>query len=219
MQQQNREPVFVRGQRVTDRETLDITARVMIGDINRTFVGQLCAAGTKAVGLHGADNRTIQCEALDQELGFVGSITHVRAELIEELLALHYTPVIAGMGCDASGQLYNINADSAAAKIALALQASKLVVLTNVSGLYESFGEENSLISEIDAHGLIRLMSTNKLSAGMIPKVEAILAAISGGVTCAHILDGRVLHALLLEIFTPEGIGTMVRADGSLGSK
>lgn len=212
MRKFEKEPEFINGQRKTDAETLELTAMVLLGDINRRIVSFLNTSGTPAIGLSGADDCLLQVEQKDPELGFVGTVKKINTSPIDKLLADGYLPVIAGMGVDEAGQLYNVNADSVAGKIALAIGANKYVLLTNVSGLYETFGEENSLISEIDTHGLIRLISTGKLTAGMLPKVESILSAVNGGVKRAHILDGRVQHALLLEVFTPEGIGTMVQA-------
>ncbi|MCB0354663.1 MAG: acetylglutamate kinase [Bdellovibrionales bacterium] len=211
MKQFRKEPVFVKGQRQTDSETLDLTAMVLLGDINRRIVSLLNVAGARSIGLSGADDSMLLVEQLDPELGFVGTVREVNTDPIDRLLEYDYIPVIAGMGVDRSGQLYNVNADSVAGKIAVAIGAEKYILLTNVPGLYETFGEEDSLISEIDSHGLIRLISTNKLSEGMIPKVESILSALKGGVKDAHILDGRMVHSVLLEIFTPEGIGTMVK--------
>lgn len=210
MKELGKEPKFIEGNRVTDEKSLEI-ATMVLGNINRTLVAVLNQAGTKAIGLSGIDDSMIKVVPKDPELGFVGTIQEINASPIELLLKSNYVPVIAGVGVDKDGQLYNINADIAAGKIAVALAAKKLLVLTNVEGLYESFGDKNSLISEIDTHGLIRLISTGKLSAGMIPKVEAILGAVKAGIPQAHILDGRQPHAVLLEIFTSEGIGTMVK--------
>ena len=212
MKELGKEPKFIEGNRITDEKSLEIAAMVLLGQINRTIVSLLNQAGTRAVGLNGVDDRMIRVTPKDPELGFVGTIQEINTAPIEMLLKNNYVPVIAGVGVDHHGQLYNINADSAAGKIAVALGAKKLIVLTNVEGLYQSFGDKDSLISEIDTHGLIRLISTGKLSAGMIPKVEAILGAVKAGIPQAHILDGRQAHAVLLEIFTCEGIGTMVRA-------
>ncbi len=208
-----KEPKFIEGQRVTDEATLEMTAMVMMGKINTLIVSLLNKVGTKAVGLSGIDDSMIKVTMKDPDLGFVGAIQSINTAPIEHLLKENYIPVIAGLGVDSNGQIFNINADIAAGKIAAAVGAKKLIVLTNVEGLYESFGDKDSLISEIDTHGLIRLISTGKLTAGMIPKVEAIMGAIKAGVPHAHILDGRQEHAVLLEIFTPEGIGTMIKAD------
>ncbi|RIL11601.1 MAG: acetylglutamate kinase [Proteobacteria bacterium] len=211
MQRFGKEAIFIEGQRKTDAETLELTAMVLLGDINRRLVSLLNSTGTKAIGLSGADDNMLIVEQRDPELGFVGAVKNINTAPIKSLLSSGYVPVIAGLGVDQSGQLYNVNADSAAGKIAVAIGAEKFVLLTNVPGLYENFEDKGSLISEIDLAGLIRLLSTGKVSQGMIPKIEAILTAVKAGIPRAHILDGRVRHALLLEVFTKEGVGTMVR--------
>ncbi len=211
MKKFGKDPIFVKGQRVTDAETLELTAMVLLGEINRKIVALLNSTGTSAIGLSGVDDSLLKVTQRDPNLGYVGEVTSINTAPIDNLLAHQYIPVIASLGVDASGTTYNVNADAAAGKIAVAIQAEKFVLLTNVPGLYETFGDEDSLISEIDTKGLIRLISHDKLSEGMIPKVESIISAINGGVAQAHILDGRVKHALLLEVFTPEGIGTMIQ--------
>lgn len=211
MKQTNKEPVFVNGQRVTDKETLELTSMVLLGTVNRTLVSLLNAHGKNAVGVSGVDARIFLCKPKDPALGFVGEITHVSSRPIINLLGNDYLPVIASLGIDAEGNTYNINADTAAGDLARAINAEKYILLTNVEGLYESFGDKDSLISEIDMESLQTLLDSGTLAAGMIPKVESILHALSGNVPRAHILDGRVRHALLLEIFTSEGIGTMIQ--------
>lgn len=211
MKKFGKDPVFVKGQRVTDAETLELTAMVLLGEINRSIVALLSSTGTAAIGISGIDHSLLKVRQKDPDLGYVGEVVGINTAPIDNLLSHGYVPVIASLGIDASGSSYNINADTAAGKIAVAIHAQKLVLLTNVPGLYETFGDDDSLISEIDTKGLIRLISHDKLSEGMIPKVESIISAINGGVSQAHILDGRVKHALLLEIFTPEGIGTMIQ--------
>ncbi len=204
------EPRFVDGLRVTDEEALDVTAMVLLGTLNRRLVGLLNTHGPQAVGLSGLDGRLFLAETESPELGFVGRIVEVSPEPVTRLLQDGYLPVVAPLGMDASGRAYNVNADTAAAELAVALRAEKLVLLTNVEGLYETFGDADTLVSEIDVAGLSSLRESGSLSAGMLPKVDAVTRAVQGGVRRAHILDGRVDHAVLLEIFTPEGIGTMV---------
>jgi len=212
MQRLGLEPRFRDGLRVTDAETVEVTAMVLLGQINRRLVGLLNAHGAEAVGVSGVDGRLFVVEQESEELGFVGRIASVDPAPVERLLEDGYMPVVASIGMDPAGDAYNINADLAAGRLAAALGAAKLVVLTNVEGLYESFGDADTLVSEIDPPGLRRMAEAGSLGSGMLPKVDAVLAAIEGGVPQAHLLDGRVRHAVLLEIFTPEGIGTMVRS-------
>jgi acetylglutamate kinase len=183
---------------------------VLLGVINRTIVSLLNAHGRRAVGLSGVDGGMFTVEQKNPELGYVGKVTQVCTEPIMSVLESGFLPVIASLGIDTSGEVYNVNADIAAGELAVALKAEKLVTLTNVEGLYKTFGDEDSLISEIDSSSLKDLLEKEVLSAGMIPKAESIVNALERGVEKAHILDGRVDHAVLLEIFTPEGIGTMI---------
>lgn len=210
-----KEPTFVGGLRVTDAETLGLTAMVLIGDVNRTLVGHINAHGPHAVGMSGVDGRLLMCRPKDPQLGFVGEITEVDPSPIERLLEDGYLPVVASVAMDSEGHSYNVNADSAAGALAGALAAEKLIVLTNVEGLYEDFGDADSLIAEIDQASLRAMYDDGALHTGMLPKVAAILSALDEGVGAVHILDGRVEHALLLEIFTPEGIGTKIASSKS----
>lgn len=204
------EPSFVGGLRVTDDESIEIVRRVLVGSINNDLVAALGAAGVRAVGLSGADGQVIAASKLASEpdLGNVGEIVSVRTDLVSVLLREGYTPVVASIAPGSDGGPLNINADEVAGRLATALEAEKLVFLTNVDGLYADFGDEGSLISELKT-GELRAMTAD-LSEGMRPKAISILAALDGGVGKAHILDGRVAHALLLEVFTDEGIGTQV---------
>ena len=211
MKELHKEPTFVRGQRVTDAETLDLTAMVLVGNVNRTLVSMLNTMGKRAVGMSGVDARLFVCRPKDPSLGFVGEICSVSARPITALLNNGYLPVVASLGMDNAGTNYNINADTAACELARAIGAQKLILLTNVEGIYENVDDKDSLISELDEQSLQGLIDSGSLSSGMIPKVESILSALQGGVPQAHILDGRVDHAVLLEIFTAEGIGTMIR--------
>lgn len=204
------EPKFVNGLRVTDAETLELVMMVLLGNLNQTLVSLLNTHGDQAVGLSGIDGRTILVSCKNPELGFVGDVQSISTTAIEQLLSAGLMPVIASIGMDQNGQAYNVNADIVAAEIAKAIRAEKLILLTNVEGIYESFEDKSSLISSIDVTELSALFNSGALSAGMIPKVEAVLTALQGGVHGAHILDGRVQHSVLLEIFTTEGVGTMV---------
>ena len=217
MKRLGKEPKFVNGLRVTDAETMEIMSMVLLGDLNKRMVSLLNVHGPKAVAVSGADGLLFEVEQENPELGFVGKIKQVNTEIVTKTLANGYMPVIGSIGVDKQGQAYNINVDLAAGKLAAALNAEKLIVLSNVEGLYETFGDEDSLIPEIDTEGLKKMREIPQdekgaLSAGMIPKINGILTALDGGVKRAHILDGRVEHAVLLEIFTPEGIGTMISA-------
>ncbi|MCB0358448.1 MAG: acetylglutamate kinase [Bdellovibrionales bacterium] len=210
MKRFGKEPCFINGQRVTDAETVEIVSMVLLGDINRKLVSMLNGHGPRAVGVSGIDGQLFLVHQKSPELGYVGDIEAVSAGPVRQLIDSGFIPVVASLGVDGAGQVFNINADIAAGKLARALKAEKLVVLTNVPGLYECFGDEDTLISEVETRSLQKMLTSGALTEGMIPKVEAVVTAINGGVAKAHILDGRVEHALLLEIFTPEGIGTMV---------
>lgn len=201
---------FREGLRVTDAETLDIARMVLVGKVNREIVSAINIHAPLAVGLSGEDAGLITASARDPQLGFVGDVAEVNPELLRRLLAEELIPVVATIGSDTDGQSYNINADTAAGAIAEAVGASKLVYLTDIDGLRKDRGDPGTLISSIDADGLEPLLADGTVSEGMIPKVRSCVHAVRHGVGHAHILDGRAAHALLLEIFTREGIGTMV---------
>ena len=203
-------PEFRDGLRVTDAETVDIARMVLVGKVNRDIVSSINVHGALAVGLSGEDAGLILASPRDPSLGFVGDVAEVRPEIIERLLAEELIPVVATIGSDEAGQAYNINADTVAGAIAAALGAEKLVYLTNVEGLRRDPDDPGSLISAICADELEELLRSGELTGGMIPKVEACLRAVRHGVAQAHVLDGRVPHVVLLEVFTREGIGTMV---------
>lgn len=213
MKRLGKEPVFKDGLRVTDAETMEIISMVLLGKLNQKLVSMLNVHGPKAIGLTGADGLLFQVKQKAKELGFVGEIEKINARVVNRILNNGLMPVIGSVGVDSEGASYNINVDLAAGALASAIRAEKLIVLSNVPGIYETFGEEDSLISEIDREGLNKIRNSDSLSAGMIPKVDGILRALDGGVKRAHILDGRVSHAVLLEIFTPEGIGTMIKSN------
>jgi acetylglutamate kinase len=210
MRRLGKEPQFLDGLRVTDAETVDIARMALVGKVNREIVASLNQHGSYAVGLSGEDAGLIQVEPGDERLGFVGKIRHIDASLLERLLREELIPVIATIGMGAEGQAYNVNADTVAGAIAEALEAEKLVYLTDVSGVYGDYPDEDTLISRTDTVGLEELVRAGKADKGMIPKLESVVQALRNGVTRAHILDGRIPHALLLEFFTREGIGTMV---------
>ncbi|HVF76600.1 MAG TPA: acetylglutamate kinase [Acidimicrobiales bacterium] len=202
---------FRDGLRVTDAETLDIARMVLVGKVNRDIVTAINAHGPLAVGLSGEDAGFIRASAKSPELGFVGNVTDVDAGIVERLLAQDLIPIVATIGSDDAGQAYNINADTAAGAIAAALQAEKLVYLTNIEGLRRDKDDPSTLVSSLTADELDAMVADGSIVEGMIPKVASCVEAIRAGVGGAHILDGRAPHALLLEVFTDSGIGTMVR--------
>ncbi|MDQ1357007.1 MAG: acetylglutamate kinase [Acidimicrobiaceae bacterium] len=203
-------PEFRHGLRVTDAETLDIARMVLVGKVNRDIVSAINVHAPIAVGVSGEDAGLIGATQRDPDLGFVGDVTHVNPEILERLLAQNLIPVIATIGSDEEGQAYNINADTAAGAVAEAVGAAKLVYLTDVEGIRRDRADPSTLISSITLDELDGLVADGTVSEGMIPKVVSCLRAVRAGVPQAHILDGRAVHALLLEIFTNEGYGTMV---------
>ncbi|MDQ4132608.1 MAG: acetylglutamate kinase [Actinomycetota bacterium] len=210
MQRLGKQPEFHEGLRVTDAETLDIVRMVLVGKVNRDVVSAVNVHGPLAVGVSGEDATLITASARSVELGFVGDVVSVNPSILERLLAEELIPVVATIGTDSEGQAYNINADTAAAAVAAALHAEKLVYLTDVPGLLADPGDPRTLLPRVKVAQLDGLLAQGSLSGGMIPKVSSCLQALKGGVRYAHILDGRVGHVMLLEIFTREGIGTMV---------
>ncbi len=210
MRRLGKEPEFVDGLRVTDAETVDIVRMALVGKVNREIVASINRHGSYAVGLSGEDAGLITVGQRDDKLGFVGDIRRIDPSILERLIREDLIPVVATVGVDDAGQAYNVNADTVAGAIAESLRAEKLVYLTNVAGLYGDLADEASLISRIDVDGLAALVDDGRLSEGMIPKARSCVDAVKSGVTRAHILDGRIPHALLLEFFTREGIGTMV---------
>jgi len=201
---------FRNGLRVTDAETVDIARMVLLGQVNPQIVSSINVHGPLAVGVSGADAGLIVAAPKDPDLGFVGEVTAVNPEIVNRLLAQNLIPVIATIGSDASGQAYNINADTVAGAIAEALGAEKLVYLTDIEGLRREVSDPTSLIRQTTADELDALMADGTIAGGMIPKVESCVHAVRNGVRRAHILDGRIPHVLLLEVFTDAGIGTMV---------
>ena len=210
MRRLGKEPEFVDGRRVTDAETIDIVRMALVGKVNREIVAMVNRHGSYAVGMSGEDAGLIRVDQRDPRLGFVGDVRSIDPTMVVRLLREELIPVIATVGVDDDGQAYNVNADTVAGAIAGALDAEKLVYLTDVAGVYGDWPDESSLISRIDVDGLEQLIATGKASDGMIPKLESCVSALRHGVRRAHILDGRLPHALLLEFFTREGVGTMV---------
>ncbi len=210
MGQRGIEPQWVDGLRITDAETIRVVQSTLAGEINPDIVRLVNAHGAVATGVNGLDaNLFIACPK-DERLGFVGEITSVNPGLIISLQEQGYVPVVAPLARGEDGQVYNLNADTAAGALAGALGAAKLVYLTDVEGLYRDLGDESSLIARIVVPDLEKLIASGSVSSGMLPKLASCMGAARGGVARCHILDGRMQHALLLEIFTPEGIGTMI---------
>ncbi len=210
MRRLGKEPEFVDGRRVTDAETVDIVRMTLVGKVNREIVASVNRHGSYAVGLSGEDAALIRVDQRDPLLGFVGDVREINPTIVERMLREELIPVIATVGVDDNGQAYNVNADTVAGAMAEALDAEKLVYLTDVAGVYGDWPDESSLISRIDVAGMEKLIADGKISEGMIPKLESCVSALKRGVRRAHILDGRLPHALLLEFFTKQGVGTMV---------
>ena len=205
-----KESKFVDGLRVTDAETMDVVQMVLSGKINKGLVNLIETKGGKAMGISGIDGRMIKAVCKDERLGFVGKITEVNVEPIFDLLNNGYIPIVSSVGCDEDGNIYNINADTAAAYIAGALKAERLITMTDIEGVLKDKNDPTTVIREIDTKAAVRLFEDGTISGGMIPKVECCLDAIARGVGKVTIMDGRVPHALLIETLTDEGAGTMI---------
>ena len=204
---------FVNGLRVTDKETMEIAQMVLAGKVNKNLVNLLGTKGAKAVGISGMDGRLIEAKIKNEALGFVGEITNINIGLINDLLEKGYIPVVSTIGCDNEGNSYNINGDTAAAYIAGALQAERLIMMTDIAGIMRDVNDPSSLISEITVKEAKKLYEEGVISGGMIPKVDCCIEAIFEGVKKVIIMDGRVPHSILVEILTDEGAGTMVVGD------
>jgi len=213
-----KEPEFRDGLRVTDAETAEIARMVLVGKVNREIVAAINVHGPIAVGLSGDDAGLILVSAGHPELGFVGDVAAVNPGILEKLLAEDLIPVVSTMGTDASGQPYNINADTVAGALAEALHAEKAVFLTDVPGLLADVDDPGSLISSIGASELQAMIDEGQLKGGMVPKVAAAVHAVRHGVASTHLLDGRVPHVVLLELFSDAGVGTMIRDDAVRGA-
>ena len=203
-------PRFVEGLRVTDADTLDIARMVLVGKVNRDIVAAVNVAGAPAVGVSGEDAGLLLARPRSIELGFVGDIDEVHPAILRRLLNEELVPVVATIGTDAEGQAYNINADTAAGALAEALEAEKLVYLTDVEGLRRRADDPASVLSTVSVDELDAMVEDGSVAGGMVPKAASCTRAVRSGVAHAHILDGRIPHVLLLEVFTRSGIGTMV---------
>jgi acetylglutamate kinase len=210
MARMGKEAVFVDGLRVTDRETMDIVQMVLAGKVNKTLVNLLEKQGGKAMGLSGMDGRLIEARMKDERLGYVGDITRINIAPVQDLLDKGYIPVISTVGCDQEGNTYNINGDTAAAHIAGALNAQRLIMMTDVAGILRDRNDPASLIRELSVNEAMALFREGVIDGGMIPKVDCCIEAISMGVEKVIIMDGRIPHAILMELLTDEGAGTMV---------
>jgi acetylglutamate kinase len=213
MKAMGKEAKFINGLRVTDKETMDIVKMVLVGKINKEIVSLINRHGELSVGVSGDDGNLIMAKkkATDgYDLGYVGEVTKINRKLLENLINDDFIPVVATVGVGEDGMSYNINADKVAGEIAAALNADKIIFLTDVDGLYEDFDDKDSLISELSIEESERRLAGREINQGMIPKVEGCVNAVKSGVKRAHILNGTTPHALLLEIFTDEGVGTMI---------
>ncbi len=207
-----KESVFVDGLRVTDAETAEIVQMVLAGKINKHLVNILGEYGGSAIGISGIDAHLIEAEVKDERLGFVGEVTKVNVQPILDLLEKDYIPVVSTVGCDSDGNTYNINADTAASFIAGALKATRLITMTDIPGILRDVNDPNSIIKRVNTEEARQLFKDGVISGGMIPKVQCCIDAVEMGVKKVTILDGRVPHAVLLELLTDEGAGTMVKA-------
>jgi acetylglutamate kinase len=207
------EPQFKDGLRVTDAATMEVVEMVLVGRVNKELVALINQAGGSAVGLCGKDANSIAARPVGREgIGFVGEVNSIDARLIESLVKNGYIPVISSVAADENGQAYNINADTVAGEIAAALGAEKLILLTDTPGIFKNYQDPTTLITRLNIQQARNLISEGIVSGGMIPKVNCCVRSLAQGVRAAHILDGRLPHSLLLEIFTNEGIGSMIVA-------
>lgn len=211
MNKLGKEAVFVDGLRVTDKETIDIVQMVLAGKVNKSLVNLLEMKGGNAIGISGIDGRLIEAKIKNEKLGFVGAITGVNISPVTDLLEKGYIPVVSTVGCDKDGNTYNINGDTAAAFIAGALGAERLIMMTDIAGILRDKDDENTLIRELTIAEAEKLKEEGVISGGMIPKVDCCIEAIDEGVKNVTIMDGRIPHSILMEMLTDEGAGTMVR--------
>lgn len=209
MERLGKKPQFVDGLRVTDQETVDIVQMVLAGKVNKTLVKLLEVKGGKAMGISGMDGKLIEARMKNAQLGYVGSITGVNIEPVMDLLEKGYIPVVSTLGCDDEGNTYNINGDTAAACIAGALGAERLIMMTDIAGVLRDRSDPATLIPRLTIREAVELFQQDVIAGGMIPKVECCIDAIHRGVESAIIMDGRVPHSILMEILTDEGAGTM----------
>ena len=207
----NKQSEFVNGLRVTDGETMDIVTQVLAGKLNKSLVNQLNLAGGKAIGLSGVDAGMIEALPKDPKLGYVGTITEINTDIMLDSLRLVYLPVISTIGFDQNGNLYNINADTAAARIAGALDAEKFIAMTDIKGVLKDKNDPNSLMQTINVSEIKQLAKQGIIDGGMLPKVACCEEAIRRGVNNVVIIDGRVPHSILIEVLTDEGVGTQFK--------
>jgi acetylglutamate kinase len=205
---------FIDGLRVTDKETVDVVQMVLSGKINKNLVNRIHKHGGKAIGISGLDGHLIEAEVKDPRLGYVGEITKINVEPVLDILEKGYIPVVSTIGCDNDGNIYNINADTAASRIAGALKAESLISLTDIEGILRDKDDPSTLIKKIYVSDAPQLVNEGIISGGMIPKVECCIDAIRRGVKKVFIIDGRVPHSILIEVLTDEGIGTMFVSGG-----
>ena len=203
-----KEPEFVDGLRVTDKETIDIVQMVLAGKVNKTLVNLIEKQGGPAIGLSGMDGRLIEAKVKDERLGYVGEVTKINIQPVLDLLDNGYIPVISTIGCDRDGNAYNINGDTAAAHIAGALNAERLIMMTDIDGILKDKNDPTTLIPELTLEEADQLYKDGVISGGMIPKVDCCITAIHAGVKNVVIMDGRVSHSILMELLTNEGAGT-----------
>ncbi len=210
MQKLGKKAEFVDGLRVTDKETVDIVKMVLAGKVNKTLVSLLETKGGKAIGISGMDGKLIEAKIKNEKLGYVGEITKINIETVNDLLEKGYIPVVSTVGCDSKGNSYNINGDTAAAYIAGAIRAERLIMLTDIDGILKDKDDPSTLIPELSITEAEILCKDSVVSGGMIPKVNCCIEAIHKGVKKVTILDGRIPHSILMEILTNEGAGTMI---------
>ncbi|PPS44751.1 acetylglutamate kinase [Chroococcidiopsis sp. TS-821] len=212
------EPQFRNGLRVTDAATMDVVEMVLVGRVNKEIVSLINRAGGSAVGLCGKDGNLIKARPQGQEgIGFVGEVTNMDVNILEALVKNGYIPVVSSVAADETGQAYNINADTVAGELAAALGAEKLILLTDTPGILKDYKDPSSLLHKLDIQQARQLIAQGVVSGGMIPKVNCCVRSLAQGVHAAHIIDGRIPHALLLEIFTDSGIGSMIVASEFMG--
>ena len=212
MKKLGKEPTFIDGRRVTDAETMEIVEMVLAGKTNKGIVSIINNLGGRAVGLSGKDANLIVAEkaAGAVDLGFVGQVAHINPKILTDLLEHGYIPVVSSVAIGPDGESYNVNADHIAGEIAAEVNAAKLIMMTDVTGIYKDFEDKSSLISELSIPDAKTMIKDKSIGSGMIPKVEACMTALAGGVERTHIIDGTTPHSLLMEIFTDTGIGTMI---------
>ena len=203
-------PQFANGLRVTDEETMEVAQMILCGKINKNIAGTLNTLGVKAIGLCGKDSQLIKAEKLDDKLGYVGKITEINAKLLEVLAKDEFIPVIASVATDDNGNSYNVNADIAAAAIGAAMHAEKLLFLSDIDGIMANKDDKETLIDRISVDGLRKMIESGAISGGMVPKANSCIDAIERGINSVLVLNGTLPHSILLELFTDDGVGTMI---------